>query len=40
MATWLTTFSYWLLIQAFVIKIILLPLSHLLVSYLPVYLFN
>jgi len=40
MATWLTTFSYWLLIQAFVITIILLPLSHLLVSYLPLYLFN
>lgn len=40
MSTWLTTFSYWLLIQAFVITIILLPLSHLLVSYLPLYLFN
>ncbi|HGJ5867055.1 prepilin peptidase [Arsenophonus nasoniae] len=40
MATWLTTFSYWPLIQAFIITIILLPLSHLLINYLPLYLFN
>lgn len=40
MATWLTTFSYWQLIQAFIITIILLPLSQLLISYLPLHLFN
>lgn len=40
MATWITTFSYWPLIQAFIITIILLPLSQLLISYLPLHLFN